>query len=42
VGNFVEVKNVTLGAGAKANHLAYLGDGEVGAEGEHRRGRDLL
>ncbi len=31
VGNFVEVKNVTLGAGAKANHLAYLGDGEVGA-----------
>jgi bifunctional UDP-N-acetylglucosamine pyrophosphorylase/glucosamine-1-phosphate N-acetyltransferase len=32
VGNFVEVKNVTLGAGAKANHLAYLGDGEVGAK----------
>ncbi|WP_256430082.1 bifunctional UDP-N-acetylglucosamine diphosphorylase/glucosamine-1-phosphate N-acetyltransferase GlmU [Caulobacter sp. S45] len=31
VGNFVEVKNATLGAGAKANHLAYLGDGEVGA-----------
>ena len=31
VGNFVEVKNVTLGAGAKANHLSYLGDGEVGA-----------
>jgi bifunctional UDP-N-acetylglucosamine pyrophosphorylase/glucosamine-1-phosphate N-acetyltransferase len=31
VGNFVEVKNVTLGAGAKANHLTYLGDGEVGA-----------
>ncbi len=31
VGNFVEVKNVTLGSGAKANHLAYLGDGEVGA-----------
>ncbi|MBN8552704.1 MAG: bifunctional UDP-N-acetylglucosamine diphosphorylase/glucosamine-1-phosphate N-acetyltransferase GlmU [Caulobacterales bacterium] len=32
VGNFVEVKNVTLGEGAKANHLAYLGDGEVGAD----------
>jgi bifunctional UDP-N-acetylglucosamine pyrophosphorylase/glucosamine-1-phosphate N-acetyltransferase len=32
VGNFVEVKNTTLGAGAKANHLAYLGDGEVGAK----------
>jgi bifunctional UDP-N-acetylglucosamine pyrophosphorylase/glucosamine-1-phosphate N-acetyltransferase len=32
IGNFVEVKNVTLGPGAKANHLAYLGDGEVGAK----------
>jgi bifunctional UDP-N-acetylglucosamine pyrophosphorylase/glucosamine-1-phosphate N-acetyltransferase len=31
VGNFVEVKNVNLGAGAKANHLSYLGDGSVGA-----------
>ncbi len=31
VGNFVEVKNVALGAGAKANHLSYLGDGTVGA-----------
>ena len=31
VGNFVEVKNVRMAAGAKANHLAYLGDGEVGA-----------
>ncbi len=31
VGNFVEVKNTTLGAGAKANHLSYLGDGSVGA-----------
>ncbi len=31
VGNFVEVKNSTLGAGAKANHLAYLGDASVGA-----------
>ncbi len=30
VGNFVEIKNVTLGAGAKANHLSYLGDGSVG------------
>ncbi len=32
VGNFVEVKNVTLGDGAKANHLSYLGDGSVGAD----------
>jgi bifunctional UDP-N-acetylglucosamine pyrophosphorylase / glucosamine-1-phosphate N-acetyltransferase len=32
IGNFVEVKNVTVGEGAKANHLAYLGDGEVGAK----------
>ncbi|MGH6719358.1 MAG: bifunctional UDP-N-acetylglucosamine diphosphorylase/glucosamine-1-phosphate N-acetyltransferase GlmU [Alphaproteobacteria bacterium] len=31
VGNFVEVKNASLGQGAKANHLAYLGDAEVGA-----------
>jgi bifunctional UDP-N-acetylglucosamine pyrophosphorylase/glucosamine-1-phosphate N-acetyltransferase len=31
IGNFVEVKNTVLGAGAKANHLAYLGDAEVGA-----------
>lgn len=31
VGNFVEVKNATLAAGAKANHLAYLGDAEIGA-----------
>lgn len=31
VGNFVEVKNVAMGRGAKANHLSYLGDGEVGA-----------
>src|SRR5690606_3148360 len=30
VGNFVEVKNVRMDAGAKANHLAYLGDGHVG------------
>jgi bifunctional UDP-N-acetylglucosamine pyrophosphorylase/glucosamine-1-phosphate N-acetyltransferase len=31
VGNFVEVKNGHLGEGAKANHLAYLGDCSVGA-----------
>jgi len=31
VGNFVELKNAELGAGAKANHLAYLGDTEIGA-----------
>ncbi len=31
VGNFVETKKTTLGPGAKANHLAYLGDGVVGA-----------
>lgn len=31
VGNFVEVKNATLAPGAKANHLTYLGDAEVGA-----------
>ena len=31
VGNFVEMKKTTLGEGAKANHLTYLGDTEVGA-----------
>lgn len=31
VGNFVEMKNSTLGQGAKAMHLAYLGDSAVGA-----------
>jgi len=32
VGNFVEVKQAKLGPGAKANHLAYLGDAEIGAD----------
>ena len=31
VGNFVELKNARLGEGAKAGHLTYLGDAEVGA-----------
>jgi bifunctional UDP-N-acetylglucosamine pyrophosphorylase/glucosamine-1-phosphate N-acetyltransferase len=30
IGNFVELKKTTLGAGSKANHLAYLGDATVG------------
>ena len=30
VGNFVEIKNSEIGAGSKANHLAYLGDSTVG------------
>ena len=30
IGNFVETKNSTLGAGSKANHLAYIGDTTVG------------
>ncbi|MCG7394100.1 bifunctional UDP-N-acetylglucosamine diphosphorylase/glucosamine-1-phosphate N-acetyltransferase GlmU [Microvirga sp. ACRRW] len=32
VGNFVEIKNTDLGAGAKVSHLTYLGDAKVGAE----------
>jgi bifunctional UDP-N-acetylglucosamine pyrophosphorylase/glucosamine-1-phosphate N-acetyltransferase len=32
VGNFVEVKNATLEAGAKANHLSYIGDARVGSK----------
>jgi bifunctional UDP-N-acetylglucosamine pyrophosphorylase/glucosamine-1-phosphate N-acetyltransferase len=31
VGNFVELKNATLAEGAKAGHLSYLGDAEIGA-----------
>jgi bifunctional UDP-N-acetylglucosamine pyrophosphorylase / glucosamine-1-phosphate N-acetyltransferase len=31
VGNFVELKKTVLGAGSKANHLAYLGDATIGA-----------
>ena len=31
IGNFVEIKNATLGIGAKVNHLTYLGDARVGA-----------
>jgi bifunctional UDP-N-acetylglucosamine pyrophosphorylase / glucosamine-1-phosphate N-acetyltransferase len=30
IGNFVEVKNARIGAGAKANHLSYVGDSDVG------------
>ncbi len=32
IGNFVETKNTTLGRGAKALHLAYLGDADIGAD----------
>ncbi len=31
IGNFVELKKTHIGPGAKANHLAYLGDTEIGA-----------
>lgn len=31
IGNFVEIKNASIGKGAKANHLTYLGDAKVGA-----------
>jgi bifunctional UDP-N-acetylglucosamine pyrophosphorylase/glucosamine-1-phosphate N-acetyltransferase len=32
VGNFVELKKTRLGSGSKANHLAYLGDSDIGAD----------
>jgi bifunctional UDP-N-acetylglucosamine pyrophosphorylase/glucosamine-1-phosphate N-acetyltransferase len=32
IGNFVELKNTTLGAKSKANHLSYLGDATIGAD----------
>jgi bifunctional UDP-N-acetylglucosamine pyrophosphorylase/glucosamine-1-phosphate N-acetyltransferase len=31
IGNFVEVKNSSMGAGSKANHLSYVGDAQVGS-----------
>ena len=31
IGNFVEVKNAQIAAGAKVNHLSYIGDAEIGA-----------
>ncbi len=31
IGNFVEIKNTTLGVGSKANHLTYLGDAVIGS-----------
>ena len=31
IGNFVEIKNAVMGKGAKASHLSYIGDAEVGA-----------
>ena len=30
IGNFVEIKNATIGEGAKVNHLSYIGDADVG------------
>lgn len=32
IGNFVETKNITMGAMAKANHLTYLGDADIGQD----------
>lgn len=32
IGNFVEIKNSTMGPGAKANHLTYIGDTDIGAK----------
>lgn len=32
IGDFVETKNVYIGAGTKANHLAYLGDADIGED----------
>jgi bifunctional UDP-N-acetylglucosamine pyrophosphorylase/glucosamine-1-phosphate N-acetyltransferase len=38
VGNFVEIKNATLGEGAKANHLAYIGDADIGPRTNYSAG----
>ena len=37
VGNFVEIKEARLGTGAKASHLSYLGDSDIGARRQYRR-----
>ena len=42
VGNFVELKQATLGEGAKRQSLSYVGDAQRRREGEHRRGHDHL
>ena len=42
VGNFVEMKKARLGAGAKSQHLAYLGDAEIGAGSNIGAGYDHL
>ena len=41
-GNFVEIKKAVIGEGAKVNHLTYIGDAVVGAEGQYRRRHDHL
>ncbi len=38
IGNFVELKKTRIGRGAKANHLAYLGDATVGDRRQRRGG----
>ena len=42
IGNFVEIKNAAIEAGAKVNHLSYIGDARVGAGREYRGGDDHL
>jgi bifunctional UDP-N-acetylglucosamine pyrophosphorylase/glucosamine-1-phosphate N-acetyltransferase len=42
VGNFVELKKTAMGKGAKANHLAYLGDADDRRENQRRRGHHHL
>jgi hypothetical protein len=37
LGNFVEVKNSIIADHSKANHLAYVGDADIGQQGQHRR-----
>ena len=32
IGNFVEVKNATIGEGSKASHLTYIGDSRIGRD----------
>ena len=42
VGNFVEIKNSEIGEGSKVNHLAYIGDSEIGKNVNFGAGSDYL
>ena len=40
LGNYAEVKASRIGAGTQMHHFSYVGDADIGAAGQHRRGHD--